>query len=430
MTEPGEATLRSLVSQLIAQQSEGRNLDYKGPMTFGPVKASKGELVKCLMAFANTRDGGYVIVGIEQVGGTFLVRGVTDAMAATFDPTEIGNFARRHCSELPDYTVQSVDLSGQKLVLLTIREFLREPIVCTNDLHDSQGKFVLRAGTVYIRTTDAKCEAIQTATDMQAVLDLALQKRGDRLLSQIAQLMGTELPEPRSDEDPPIVYDAAIQATQSIFARESQLDEPYWEVTICPTDYSRRRVDLNALEEVRRKAEVAIRGWDFPHVDRQNDTRFEEGLQSTTHSSRHSEAHRFYRSGLFVWRSRLWEDAQADTRGTVSFGSAIYSITEFMLFASRAMSLLPDTEDVYVRVELAGLSGRSLWAEAEIRIWEDYRTQASRFVWAQRISVATLRAEHLDLAQQACFELLQIFGLTLQMSVIDYWQNRFVNRQF
>jgi hypothetical protein len=64
--------------------------------------------------------------------------------------------------------------------------------------------------------------------------------------------------------------------------------------------------------------------------------------------------HRFYRSGLFVWRRTLAEDSSEQFKGSISYVSAIYSLTEFFIFANRYAPLVADEEDLSMRIDLTG----------------------------------------------------------------------------
>ncbi len=133
-----DTTAQALVRQLLERQSEDRSLDYKTALTFD--SEHKGKLLRCIMAFANTRDGGYILVGVDQRGARFEQVGVTPEQARSFDPTKIGDFAKNYCSILPRVSVREVAIDGLTLLLLRVAEFIDEPIVCISDLHDAMKK--------------------------------------------------------------------------------------------------------------------------------------------------------------------------------------------------------------------------------------------------------------------------------------------------
>ncbi len=428
MNKDADAGLEQLVRQLLDRQSESRSLDYKAPLTFGPTKADKGEILKWLMAFANTRDGGYILVGVQEAAGRFTPEGIDGNQAASFDPTDIGNFAQNYCSVLPTVSSHRVTIDGADVMLLRVDEFADEPIVCTKDLHDASGKtWILRAGSIYVRTPDARCVAIDSGEAMRGFLDLAVQKRGDALLHQIRKLVGTsKIIDPGKLPD---AYTPELESASELFSRE-KVDSPYWYVEVIPSDYDPKLVPSNSrLKEIRRESAVSIRGWDFPHIDREYDRAFESGIESVTHWARYHEAHRFYRSGLFTWRRQLSEDSTEQYQGSISYVSAIYSLTEFFIFANRYAPLVAPEGEFSIRVGVTGLSGRVLRSDPGV-FFEDFTTGAKSFEKIFRLPVEEVRASHLELANESARQLFELYGLDISREVIEDWQKRFVERRF
>lgn len=429
MTDSTQGSLQTLVRQLLDRQSESRSLDYKGAMPFGPTRQEKGDIVKDIAAFSNTRDGGYILVGVEEDGGKFIGRGVSKDQAASFDPTKIGAFAKNHFSLLPKVTSHVVTLDGVDLLLLRVEEFDSEPIVCTKDLHGEKEKLYLRAGSIYVRTADAQSIAIESGESMRAFLDLAVQKRGDALLSQIRGLVGA--PTIIEAGDPSDAYQAEITAAVELYRQEKLIaPQAYWYLEVLPKVYDEDRVpSINRLREIRRGSVVSIRGWDFPHVDRENDQIFEQGIQSVTHWGRYHEAHRLYRSGLFTWRRQPGEDFTEKHAGSLSYVSAIYSITEYFIFASRYAALVADSGNFVVRLGVAGLKDHVLRLDSDA-FYDEYSTAAERFGRIYDLSIEELRTSHLDFAADAARRLFELYGLDIALDTIKDWQTKFVERRF
>ena len=413
---------QSYVRQLIDRQAESRSLDYKAARAFGPSRAEKGEILKCIMAFANTRDGGNILIGVEEAAGRFVAKGVTATQAKSFDPSDIGNSSQNFCSVRPAVSVHVVAVDGVDIILLRVSEFEDEPVVCIKDLHDKTGKsFVLQAGSIYVRTADAKCSAIDSGEAMRALLNLAVQKRGDTLLHQIRRLVGA--PEVAEANIIPKAFTEEIEDAASLFASE-ELVEPYWCVQILPTTYEPERIDSNRrLREIRGESAVSVRGWDFPHIDREHDKAFERGIESVTHWFRYHEAHRLYKSGLFVWRRRLGEDFTDGYRGKLSYVAAIYSLTEFMIFASRFAPQVDSDGTFDIRIELNGLKDRDLHEDSGL-FMEDYSTGARRFEQAYVLPVEEIRASNLDLAAKSARRLFDLYNLDISLETIQGWQKK------
>ena len=428
MAREADPGLEQLVRQLLDRQAESRSLDYKAPIMFGPTRPEKGEILRDVMAFANTRDGGYILIGVEQSGGSFVPVGLSEAQAASFDPTDIGTFAQNYCSVLPKVTASVARIEQKNLLLLRVDEFGEEPIVCTRDLHDTNGKsLILRAGSIYVRTADARCMPIETGEAMRSFLDLAVQKRGDALLQQISRLVGAP-PTPSGPVSPVDAYAGELDAAHKLYQRED-LTNNYWYMELMPALHNDQRISSNArLKEIRRESAVSIRGWDFPHVDRDHNRAFEYGIESVTHWSRYHEAHRLYRSGLFAWRRQLAEDSAEQYKGAVSYLSSIYSLTEFFVFANRYASLVADSGDFVLRIGLTGLSGRVLRSEPDISM-DEHATAAQRFDRTYQMPVEELRASHLELATNAAQQLFELFNVDISTDVISKWQRRFMERR-
>lgn len=433
---PAEDTgLRQRVRGLLDVQAESRSLDYKQPMSFGPDKRSKGEMVKCIMAFANSRDGGYILVGVEERADGFIPVGLSDEQSRSFDPTDLGDFARNYCSPLPSIRSQAVVIDGLILRLITIDEFDSEPIVCTKDLHDDQGRLVLRAAAFYIRTEDAKCEEVRSSDEMREVLQLAVRKQGDAFLRQARAIFGGVTPAESQSTAMRGPFSTEIQEATEFFEAH-HLTGSRWEVLVHPATYQPDRLDRATLRILRRKSEVSIRGWNFPHSDKDHNRAFEHGIESVTNAVHHEEAHRFYTSGLFAWRKRLWEDLPGATEVTngrqLSFISAIYSLTEYLLFAARYLTELVPDGSAFVRVRTVGLAGRRLASyDPAVPIWDDHLGLADEWERTLEIFVAALRGDHEAIAVAWAHDLFtRVFDSEIDEAVIRDWQEKFLERRF
>lgn len=212
--------------------------------------------------------------------------------------------------------------------------------------------------------------------------------------------------------------------------------EPGWYVELRPTNFDPQRVsDRAGLRRLREDAVVGLRGWDFPHVDKE-EMPFERGLQSNTAWSSHIEGHRIYNSGLFVWRERYVGDlpdifgSDGNPNG-MSFLAVIWSMVEFMLFSARYLhDLVPDEEGT-VTIEASGLLNRYIYSDVPgVDFLTLPRTGAQGF---RRTAAATGIGWELSW-QDACLEwtdeFFGLFGLEISRPVIRDWQTRLLERRF
>jgi hypothetical protein len=422
--------LTELVRELLDQGGETRNLDYKGPMAWQGSKAERAELIRDLMCFSNTPGGGHILIGVQESPAGWLRAGVTEDQAKTFDVSKLGDLAGNFCSVMPRFVVHRVAFEGVLYVVVAIDEFAEQPVVCTKDLHDEKGNLVLRAGAVYTRTTDAKCQEIGSAEDMGRLLSLAVRKQGDILLSQIASLVG-ERPPRREIEEEPEPFRRERDAAEEFFQKH-ELVGPYWQVVIRPMTYE-ERLAPNRLDLIRARDDsaVALRGWNFPHVDRDHSSNIGNGIQSVTKFQWHHEAHRALLSGLFAWRGLLREESEEGYRGTLMFESTIWSFTEIWLFASRYLPALVEGGEAVVETRIQGLRGRKLVATLRgIDLGDQFVAAADVFASRRRIPVAELRARHLELADADATDLIELFNFFLAPGQVRFWQDKLLNREF
>lgn len=150
-------------------------------------------------------------------------------------------------------------------------------------------------------------------------------------------------------------------------------DRGHWRVKIRPLRYVERRVEaIHRLFPIVERASVEIRGWDFPHIDRNRTAHIDvDWVGQESEWQHHLEAWRIYLSGQFLdiagfpgdWRdlSTVWPPDSGWVTGTeLGVGEVVYKLTEIIEFAARlTLSELGDGE-TSVSIVAAGLSGRQL----------------------------------------------------------------------
>src|SRR5216684_2157396 len=78
-------------------------------------------------------------------------------------------------------------------------------------------------------------------------------------------------------------------------------EKGYWYIDVRPAEYVGDRVPYTSLGPILDRTVVRLRGWDFPHIDRQRDLqRGNTWIGGETDWSWFKEAWRFYRSGQYV----------------------------------------------------------------------------------------------------------------------------------
>lgn len=424
------------LKELLALKTETRNLDCKTSFSWDRADHDeKCELVKDILAFLNTQDGGRIVVGVQD--DTLEAIGMEDADFSSFDTTKVNDFLHRYTDPQSSCEVQKLTVSGLKFVVINVLEFKDIPIICKKAANSSKdsSKTILKLGGVYIRTEKATSVLVPTSEEMRDLVNRAILKRSDQLLSTIRTLLKGN---PPAEETEIKQYDREIREAREYFKEVLPKDfeeHGYWEVISMPQTYSRERVpSITAVYKSLEESEVSLRGWNFPHFDRETKSNFSDGRQSHTAFMHHVEAHRAYQSGLFVWRSSYWENFSdfAKHHGKVlSFVNVIYTVTEFLLFFKRYYERISPDASVRVAIEMTDITDRALvstdWASSPI-----FGTLAARvpgLVIEKDYSVSELRASAEEIAISIVQKIFEVFNWNApDANMIRGWQQRLLSR--
>jgi hypothetical protein len=421
------------VKALIARKTETKNLDYKETTDWSGVMDEKLELVKDVLAMANTQDGGSILIGIRD--SDFELVGMSDSAWRSFDQTKVNDLIQRYAGRGLACQVYKYVIDGKRAVCIDVREFERDLVICEADANSSKtGKTILAKGTVYMRTLKATSEPVRSTEDMRELLARALLKKGDELLRTIEQLISGKPPAP-SDESQRRYTQEANQANTDFFdkLREQFKDDGHWQITAFPLPYEPHRTPgISETGKLVQECEVSLRGWNFPHTDSKRVESFSEGKQSQTNWERHIEGYRVYRSGLFIWAGDLWEDFEryrtADQHRVLAFPNVIFDVTEFVMFCMRFYEKL-NPEGVSITILLNGTRDRELVSNRSV-LSGRYVCSESSICWEEIVKTADLRASYDEIARRCLKYLFALFNWdTPSDEMLRGWQQKLLNRQ-
>lgn len=201
----------------------------------------------------------------------------------------------------------------------------------------------------------------------------------------------------------------------------------HWRVVVRPKHFVERRVPQAAsLLPIIERCSVQLRGWDYPHVDRQGRSpRGQRWVGQGTDWSHYVEYWRFYQSGQFVHLFGLREDwldqSHADVRRAelgadkvLWVWSALFEFTEIFEFAARLAVTPAGDSEMLVEIGLHGLTGRRL-VDADARpsfFGLDLRREVAedKFVRDAAFQRDDLIANRRDLAIEYARDLYGMFG--------------------
>lgn len=427
------------IKNLIEQKNENKNVDYKEKFNWDNAnKDKKSEIVKDILAMFNTQDGGKIIFGVEDESFNFV--GVTDEDFNSFDQTKVNDFLHKYTDPECTCYVHKMDIEGLgKTVVIDVPEFNEVPIICKKTIHSSDGKnkLILQNGQIYIRTEKATSEIIPSYASMRTFLQRAIVKKKEDLLRSIEVLIsGKEIVTKQVDESD---YKEKIKESADLFDElirtKHQNNFGNWTVIAYPVNFESNRIENQKnVADLIGENEVKLRGWNLPHTDRDNSSNFKDGFQSITSWERHVEIYKAYKSGLFFWKKAMFEDVEKrQDHGirVMSFVSAIWLITEIVMFLGRYYSELCPDEDIKFQIKVNGLKNRklvSLNAGVELSIY-NYISGSNDFEFSKYINVLDLKVNYIKIIVEMTEELFRMFNWNdAKPAMIENWINKLLSK--
>ncbi len=177
----GFSELKSRISGAFDMLQEARSLDFKKAIPWDEIKI---DLTKDILAMSNLRDGGILILGVEEVNDNWELKGVSAETLETYDSDDMHDFVNRYASPTVSFDVVThSDDSGLTYLVVQVHEFEDRPIVCKRN---GDG---IREGAFYIRPLGKpETREVQDANEIHDILELAVEKNTKRFLYQIKKV--------------------------------------------------------------------------------------------------------------------------------------------------------------------------------------------------------------------------------------------------
>ena len=412
----------STLDQYITATGESSNIDAKGPMIWDSGTES-ASLAKDIAAFANSRDGGVLVIGkAETDSGTFDLLGLTDAQARSFETTKVAKWVNNRFSPAISIVCHHHEYEGKRFVLITISEFEDVPVLCTKSFQDPSNpkKHLLRERTIYVRNANAESAPLETVDELRALIGLATSKRANEMLTTFeAMLKGRPLVTSPTDRES---FDEELLLIEQGLGEsyEEQLRSGAWKLVVRPADYMAERWhDADQLESIIRNRSVRLRD-EFPASHRGTHMR-EWGVCNDTYG----ETWTLAKSGQFLClrpyreNHRRYECGWRDMQGNptepslepgqwLDFKPNIYSITEMFMFIVRLIEEYDSGSEILVALQATSLAGRKLvTTDFNINLRDPEQCRAQMFEYRRQFPVEELRAEW----EAVCAEVMKRFGI-------------------
>jgi len=164
---------------------ERRSIEFKsgGPLSDKHLVA---RVTRAVLAMTNTRDGGKVVIGVEEAAGVPTGTGLSASDLASWKFDDVAAKLAAYAEPYVNLEMEIVPLAGSSCVVLTVSEFDEVPVICKKAFDmPAPVRSVLRRGALYIRGRP-KPESIEVSNqaDMRELIDFATEKQLARFVRQ------------------------------------------------------------------------------------------------------------------------------------------------------------------------------------------------------------------------------------------------------
>ncbi len=428
--------------ELLALEHEIPGVDFKGPGPRGN-DYLRAKVARAVMGIANRRDGGVVIIGVEERGSILNHVGLQTYADSWRNNDHVSTALANYMSPPPSFDLSIREFQGREFAALEVHEFADIPIICKKGYYrnhqSGHREVILREGACYIRSRH-KPETVEVSSleQMRDLLDLAIEKGVKKFVTQ-AQRAGLSLSGGSSPSDQDL-FEEQMGKTTDPFLEKIQ-SRGFWRVIIRPDTFIQDKIPYNALYPLVQRSAVELHGDDFPNVlQERSPSRGIDCIGQEIEAGHFLEAWSMYQSGQFVHYSGIvddWLDRSAwfqvpegwQPGKMLAIEEAIRQYTGSFVFASRLALTDVYAQDDYIHISvlIKGIQGRHLYISTPGRVplrW-NYEAHIPEVPYPKRFRKEELIANPTNLALQASKDLFDRFGWDASQVILENAQSTF-----
>lgn len=208
----------------------------------------------------------------------------------------------------------------------------------------------------------------------------------------------------------------------------------YWRILIRPIEYEQEKIlSLKECREIMDSSVLQLRGWDYPHIDRNNFINGQNFISNSCDFGGHLEYWRLYQSGQFIHHFAMIEDWQSEKISLLGHKytdlgfkgleiiSTIYKITEIFEFAARMAAKGVFNGNLTINIQLLDTQERKLffWDNART-LFQEYICNIPKIEFEKNISEQDLIGNGREIALQLAGNIFERYNWN---SPIDSFRN-------
>lgn len=216
-----------------------------------------------------------------------------------------------------------------------------------------------------------------------------------------------------------------------------------WEVSIRPLKFQKERLEFSELQNLVRKCQVELGGWNFPHIDANKMLTGSDWIGGETNWHIFLESWRLYQSGQFIQLSGFWDDwadrslfakppALWEPRQRVSVTETLRRTLEVFELAARfaAAAVFAQEPQICVSIRAFDLKDRLLCLDAPkpVPLMAVCRTAMKDYQHTDTYDIARVAAEPRSLALDAAVRFFERFNWQPNRTLLAELQGEIAKR--
>ncbi len=394
--------------RLVYWGKEERNLEYKQSMNWA-LPETKAKLAKSILAMANLRDGGTIILGLKrEADDSYTPEGMSNEDFDSFSQDHLS----AHISEFADPYVEATltknTIEGRRYCIIQVAEFDEIPVICKRNGDK------LRRGATYIRSRRMnETVEVPSQIEMREILDLATEKRVRAFYSQ-ARRMNVEASKPGNDES----ANRFLQQRKTVGETKVQAhiwQARHWHTMIRPTEFmeARFRDLLHCKEFVSLNAVRHGKSSDYPYINLQfiqdyvGDDWISSEVELGNGWDRLLERWVLFQSAQFTHYRALPENPLIG--GKLHFFQVVRLVGQVFEFSARMAHEGVLSPEVEITLELCRVNGLGLFVPNDP---SEYWSREGTIAITKYVAPKDLQASSAELALDAAIAIYERFGWT------------------
>ena len=168
---------------------EERYLEYKRSMIWTGDDITKVKVAQAMMAMANLRNGGVIVIGMQEVSkGVWAPEVMTPEQISSFTQDDIAQWVNDYATPAVQFTAGPFIFNSDQFIIIQVQEFDTTPVICRKQ-KTIGGVEALRAGAIYYRSNRKNESApISSDEDLRELIGLAVDKGISQHINRLRRL--------------------------------------------------------------------------------------------------------------------------------------------------------------------------------------------------------------------------------------------------